>query len=195
MTPASTSARQPRPVSRWAPALLLLALGLGMVAPAHADRGWRGHSGGHHGYGWGGHHGYGWGGGGSYGSYGAYGFYGALPAFATVLTIGALTYWVADGIYYRAVPAGGYEVVPAPVGAAQPAAAVAYANRMFIYPSNAQSKEQQATDEYQCHQWAVGQTGFDPSLAGAAGPTDQESRQDYRRAQAACLDGRGYTVK
>ena len=193
MTPASTSARQPRPVSRWAPALLLLALGLGMVAPAHADRGWRGHSGGHHGYGWGGHHGYGWGGGG--GSYGSYGFYGALPAFATVLTIGALTYWVADGIYYRAVPAGGYEVVPAPVGAALPAAAVAYGNRIFIYPSNAQSKEQQATDEYQCHQWAVGQTGFDPSLAGAAGPTDQESRQNYRRAQAACLDGRGYTVK
>ena len=180
MTPASTSARQPRPVSRWALALLLLALGLGMVAPAHADRGWRGHSGGHHGYGWGG---------------GSYGFYGALPAFATVLTIGALTYWVADGIYYRAVPAGGYEVVPAPVGAAQPAAALAYGNRVFIYPRNAQSKEQQATDEYQCHQWAVGQTGFDPSLAGAAGPTDQESRQNYRRAQAACLDGRGYTVK
>ena len=191
MTPASTSARQPRPVSRWAPALLLLGLGLGAAAPAQADRGWRGHPGGlvgHHGYGWGGYHGYGWGG-------GSYGFYGALPAFATVLTIGALTYWVADGIYYRAVPAGGYEVVPAPVGAAQPAAAVAYGNRVFIYPRNAQSKEQQSTDEYQCHQWAVGQTGFDPSLASAVGPTDQESRQDYRRAQAACLDGRGYTVK
>ena len=188
MTPASTPARQHRPFSRWAPALLLLTLGLGMAAPAHADRGWRGHSAGHVGYGWAGHHGYGWGG-------GAYGLYGALPAFATVLTIGALTYWVADGIYYRAAPSGGYEVVPAPVGAVQPAAALAYSGRVFIYPRNAQSKEQQATDEYQCHQWAVGQTGFDPSLSGAAGLADQESRQNYRRAQLACLDGRGYTVK
>lgn len=194
MKQASTSASLHRHGSRWAPALLLLALGLGMAAPVQADRGWRGHGGGGHGgghvggyggSGWGGYygyHGYGWGG----------GIYGALPAIATVLTIGALTYWVADGVYYRAVPSGGYEVVPAPVGVAQPPAVVANSSRVFIYPRNAQTREQQASDEYQCHQWAVGQTGFDPSLGGAADP---DSRQNYRRAQLACLDGRGYTVK
>ena len=32
----------------------------------------------------------------------------------------------------------------------------------FVYPAKGQSPAQQQQDEYQCHQWAVGQTGFDP---------------------------------
>ena len=34
---------------------------------------------------------------------------------------------------------------------------------MFVYPAKGQSKDQQNKDEYSCHQWAVQQTGFDPS--------------------------------
>ena len=34
---------------------------------------------------------------------------------------------------------------------------------MFVYPTKGQSKDQQGRDEYECHQWAVQQTGFDPS--------------------------------
>jgi hypothetical protein len=34
---------------------------------------------------------------------------------------------------------------------------------MFVYPAKGQSQEQQSKDEYACHQWAVQQTGFDPT--------------------------------
>lgn len=39
--------------------------------------------------------------------------------------------------------------------------------RMFVYPSKGQSEEQLERDRYECHTWAVGQTGFDPSAADA----------------------------
>ena len=34
---------------------------------------------------------------------------------------------------------------------------------LFVYPKNGQSDQQTANDRYQCHQWAVGQTGYDPT--------------------------------
>lgn len=138
---------------------------------------------------------------------------------------------------------------------------------MFIYPAKGQSQEKQDKDRYECHTWAVKQTGFDPSnpqasvsnapkpqhyqpsqphvLKGAARGTalgavggaitgnagkgaaagaamgglaggfkrrderisqaqhqqvsaqsaQQNQRGAYQRAMAACLEGRGYTVK
>jgi YMGG-like Gly-zipper len=33
---------------------------------------------------------------------------------------------------------------------------------LMIYPKNNQSAEQQSKDKYECHDWAVKQTGFDP---------------------------------
>ena len=36
---------------------------------------------------------------------------------------------------------------------------------MFIYPAKDQSQEQQDKDRYECHSWAVKQTGFDPQHA------------------------------
>lgn len=38
--------------------------------------------------------------------------------------------------------------------------------RMFIYPANGQSQDQLAKDHYECHNWAVQQTGIDPSRPG-----------------------------
>ena len=131
---------------------------------------------------------------------------------------------------------------------------------MLIYPSKGQSAEQQKRDEYECHQWAVKQTGFDPTqmsqaprhqsatrrggairgalggallgagigaiagdagkgaaigaIAGGAGGGIRQRRQnraadeanrravqnqqaainEYNRAKAVCLEGRGYKV-
>ena len=48
----------------------------------------------------------------------------------------------------------------------------ASASDIFIYPSKGQSKEQQNMDRYQCHIWAAEQSGFDPSTAGIAVPTE-----------------------
>jgi hypothetical protein len=35
--------------------------------------------------------------------------------------------------------------------------------RVFVYPANGQSPEQTERDRYECHVWAVQQTGVDPS--------------------------------
>ena len=115
-----------------------------------------------------------------------------LPAFATLVTIAGITYLYANGVYYQQ-RAEGYEVVPPPVP--QPDAAPP--DRMFVYPRQGQSAQQQASDEYECHRWAVTQTGFDPTGAavGQVTTVNSQRRADYQRAQAACLEGRGYTVR
>ncbi len=42
-------------------------------------------------------------------------------------------------------------------------AAPSSAQDLFIYPAKGQSQEQQDKDRYECHSWAVQQSGFDPS--------------------------------
>lgn len=39
--------------------------------------------------------------------------------------------------------------------------------KVFVYPNNGQSAEQTDRDRYECHNWAVQQTGVDPSRADA----------------------------
>lgn len=41
-------------------------------------------------------------------------------------------------------------------------------NALFAYPTRGQTPEQQAADRAACHEWAVAQTGHDPSLVFAA---------------------------
>jgi hypothetical protein len=168
------------------PALMVVVLS-GALAPqavfAQHRSGGYGHDGGH---------GREWGRGWGYGG-------GVFPAVATLLTIGALTYWVEADPYYRTDPWGTYVVVP-PTQMVAPAQVMAptlriSSDRLFVYPSQAQSTEKQASDEYDCHRWAVAQTGVDPVASAAATPIDFNRRQDYLRAQAACLEGRGYTVR
>ena len=131
--------------------------------------------------------------------------------------------------------------------------------QQYVYPAKGQSADQQKKDEYECHQWAVNQTGFDPTKApppAAAAPPPAtgasrgsgargaargavvgeviaddastgaavgavaargQSRRDnkaqaqaagqqqqqasssqqagYSKARAACLEGRGYSIK
>src|ERR1700723_1675099 len=40
--------------------------------------------------------------------------------------------------------------------------------RVFVYPANGQSAEQTERDRYECHVWAVQETGVDPSRADAS---------------------------
>jgi hypothetical protein len=65
---------------------------------------------------------------------------------------------------------------------------------LMAYPKNGQTAEQQGKDKFECHQWAATQSGFDPTLGAAAAPAANK-RSDYMRAQAACLEGRGYSVE
>lgn len=42
-------------------------------------------------------------------------------------------------------------------------AVASWAAHPYVYPAKGQTPEQQQKDQYECHQWAVQQTGFDPS--------------------------------
>jgi hypothetical protein len=115
------------------------------------------------------------------------------PAFFSLVTIGAVAYLYANGVYYREHSGGGYEVVPPPVEGA----ATLPPTKAYVYPGQAQSAQQQATDEYDCHKWAVAQTGYDPTGAatGQRALASPQQRDGYQRASHACLEGRGYTVR
>ena len=63
-------------------------------------------------------------------------------------------------------------------------------------PSGANEPEKENADEYECHNWARGQSGFDPTQTDggvAAGDADR-AHSYYDRAMSACLQGRGYQV-
>lgn len=51
-----------------------------------------------------------------------------------------------------------------------PFAGPVLAQDVYIYPTKGQSPEQQNRDRYECHTWAVQQTGFDPTNPQMAQP-------------------------
>jgi hypothetical protein len=110
-----------------------------------------------------------------------------------------IPYYYADNNYYVwNGTVNQYETVTPPPelqsqATAQGAAPSAGASELIAYPKNGQSEEQQGKDKFECHRWAAGQTGFDPTQAGGGAAPGR--RSDYLRAQGACLEGRGYTVK
>jgi hypothetical protein len=59
---------------------------------------------------------------------------------------------------------------------------------MFIYPSKGQTQAQQDRDRYECHSWAVQQTGFDPSKPQVAA---SNSPKQYQPSEPHVLKGAG----
>lgn len=43
------------------------------------------------------------------------------------------------------------------------ASGLAHAQKKFVYPAKGQSQQQQQKDEFECHQWAAQQSGYDPT--------------------------------
>ncbi len=150
---------------------------------------WRG------GYGWrGGYYGgWGWG----LGGLGLGLYFASLPYYYSTYWWDGVPYYYADNTYYiYDRGAGQYETVAPPAGLADqgaPAAGGPVGTDLIAYPKNGQSTEQQAKDKYECHHWATTQSGFDPTLGANAAAAGK--RTDYMRAQAACLEGRGYSVQ
>jgi hypothetical protein len=120
-----------------------------------------------------------------------------LPAYYTTLWIGGYPYYYANDTYYTWDPGQGqYQVVEPPTADnaanTEPPAA---ASELYSYPKNGQTPEQQEQDRYECHRWAVDQSGFDPTQSVGGAPPDPSKRPAYQHAMTACLEGRGYTVK
>jgi len=121
-----------------------------------------------------------------------------LPPYYATLWYGGSPYYYADSTYYAYRPERReYVVTEQPRGEPDRVVQNGGSEEVFVYPKNGQSEEQMATDRYECHRWAVDRTGFDPTRpAGNVAETDMTSkRADYRRAEGACLDARGYSVK
>ncbi len=165
--------------------------------------GWNGWHGGGGGY-W-----HGWGGGYWRGIFWPHVWF--SPGFAwflPVLPYGYVTYWWGgvpyyywNNVYYTWSPGNyGYVVTdPPPVadGSASDSSPSGYGDGssgadVYLYPRNGQSDSQTQQDRYECHSWAVSQTGFDPTR-----PSRQSSGSAaaYRRAMIACLDARGYSAR
>src|SRR5271166_3501275 len=51
---------------------------------------------------------------------------------------------------------------------------------MYIYPAKGQNQAQQDKDRYECHSWAVQQTGFDPSRPQSATSQPSQPNQPSR---------------
>jgi hypothetical protein len=195
--------------------------GHGGAAVGHGGYGgghYGGYNGGHYGGYYGGHYGGYYGG--RYGYYGGYGwrggywgggywwgpwgwgwgglglglYFATLPYYYSTYWWGGVPYYYADNTYYRWDPAiGQYQTVAPPVDAPNQSGGQAPARSGLIaYPKNGQSEQQQATDKYECHRWSVAQLGYDPTAGGGNVRGDSS---DYYRAQTACLEGRGYSVK
>jgi len=130
-----------------------------------------------------------------------------LPPYYSTVWVGGVPYYYANSVYYVQSPQG-YVVVnpppPANVVEVPPSNAVVPppppttvykmpAVQLSMYPNHGQSTQQQAKDRYECHNWAVGESHYDPSLPNGPGATEQQM-ETYRRSMSACLDARGYTV-
>ena len=125
----------------------------------------------------------------------------ALPIGFIAFNLAPYTYYYVNDTYYLwDEPRDGYVVVDKPPGS-EKIIAQETQDRLIVYPNKGQSEEQQAKDRYECHRWAVKETGFDPTQQDIAdGPTYETvslrgGRDDYQRAMGACLEGRNYTVK
>lgn len=127
-----------------------------------------------------------------------------LPPFYSTIWFGGIPYYYANDTYYAwRANRNSYEVVDPPAGIDSQGTTQAPANpapandNLFVYPKNGQSADQQSKDRYECHRYAADQTGFDPTESGGGVPADvaASKRSDYHRAETACLDARGYSVR
>jgi len=151
-----------------------------------------------------------WGGGYWHGRFWPRAYYGwNFPWFLPVLPIGFATFWwggipyyYADNVYYTwNADDNGYVVTnPPPVSDSDatnggdtqyPSAGAA---DLYVYPKNGQSDEQTSNDRYECHKWAVDQTGFDPTRSSNESQSSA-TPSNYRRAMIACMDARGYSAR
>ncbi len=102
-------------------------------------------------------------------------------------------YYYPPPTYYYPPPPAYYNPPPDEGNQATPSG-----GQLFIYPHQGQSQEKQMTDRNECHSWAVGQTGYDPSKPppdNMLGNQITQMSANYLRAMGACLDARGYSMR
>lgn len=115
-----------------------------------------------------------------------------LPDYAREVWIGGALLFLAAGSYYAYQESTQDYVVVEPPVQPQPQP-VSQGYDVVAYPANGQSPEQVNQDGYECYQYAVQQSGFNPRTATYQ--PDPSVVQVYRQAQGKCLSSRGYQVQ
>ena len=117
-----------------------------------------------------------------------------LPAGYRTLYHGRHQYYSANGVFYGWNGSRrSYVVVDNPGAIADSGMATASVAEQFVYPRQGQSTTQTSRDRYECYLWAVNQTGVEPAQVNNADTS--AGLEDYQRANGACLEARGYSVK
>jgi len=114
----------------------------------------------------------------------------SLPLLYTTFWFDDVPYYYVDRVYYtwNAADNGYVATDPPPVSGTGAAESGDVATgKVFAYPKNGQSEQQQATDQQECREWASTEAG--------AGATTAVTSTDFNRAVVACLEGRGYSAK
>ena len=116
----------------------------------------------------------------------------SLPPYAEQVWLGSVLYLAAGTYYLWHADTREYEVVSPPraAGPVYPVSGPA-ASYDVVATARGQGPDQQGRDRYECHRWAVGER-LRPG--GATYAPAAEVANGYRRAMAACLSGRGYSV-
>src|SRR5437879_1231495 len=105
--------------------------------------------------------------------------------FLPILPFGYATFWWGgspyyywNDLYYTWSPTdNGYVVTDPPPAAGTEPDAASGGSDVYLYPRNGQSDAQTQNDRYECHSWAVNQTGFDPTRSSHQ---SSGSLADYR---------------
>jgi len=120
-----------------------------------------------------------------------------LPNFYTTLWISGVPYYYANNVYYVWQPDRNGYIVTNPPKDINEEETRPLVEQLFIYPKQEQNEKQQADDRFQCHQWSVAQTNYDPSEPPENMKQSELSvkYENYQKAMKACLEGRGYSVR
>jgi hypothetical protein len=81
-------------------------------------------------------------------------------------------------------PAGFFLILAALIFSVPATGMDAVAGDLYIYPKDGQSDEQQKKDRYECHMWAVQQTGYDPTAYQQAGQQGSDTGGEAVRGAA-----------
>jgi hypothetical protein len=117
-----------------------------------------------------------------------------LPAGYRTVYYGRNRYYSANGIFYRWNDnRRNYIVVDEPDPNVISVSTAAHIPEQYVYPKQGQNDTQTSRDRYECYLWAVDQTGVEP--AQLSNSNNFNNAENYQRANGACLEARGYSVR
>ncbi len=111
----------------------------------------------------------------------------SIPSYCELVYWDGVPYYYADDVFYEwNGSVGAYEQVHPPAGLVENTQRPLLRD-LFVFPNGDQTNERLERDREECQRWAADQVGLDAKVAA--------SRDNYLRADRACLEARDYSVE